>query len=143
IWLRAELPVHKKRTRFLLGINDPPLCFCYQDIFSGLRKGWQEPRPESCCCTSSNQLRSDEAGHVDRPNTGKGIRERSTESNGWICERRRCCEPVGTCNVGADRKRDGVRSCAAAAPDNGQKTESRDKFTEDLRSAGSCMLRDG
>ena len=60
IWLRAELPVHRKRTRFLRDID----CFPFR----------QQPGPQQSRRESSCQLRRDESRRIHRADTRKGIR---------------------------------------------------------------------
>src|SRR5216683_2887749 len=70
IWLRAEFPVQRMRTRFLSGMST--IGFGERDYnfvrFFGER--WDEPAEECRCGSSACELGNDKSGRVSRTDTG-------------------------------------------------------------------------
>src|SRR6266852_634648 len=82
IWLRAELPVHRIRTRFLALIVHP------------VKQG--------SCRNSSYELGGDKAGNIRRANTGERVGGGPGECDSRIGERSRRRKPVRPGDVGAN-----------------------------------------
>src|SRR5438093_5092261 len=86
IWLRAELPVHKNSTLFLLSIVFLPLVF-YNHGIGILRQGRSQPTKQSGCNCSACNLRKNKTGHIRRPDSRKRVRGRACERDRGIGKR--------------------------------------------------------
>src|SRR5271165_3629652 len=71
IWLRAELPVQRMRTRFLSGIGFVE---------------WDEPPKERSGGGRARQLGGDESGCIDGADAGEGVGYGAGQGNGGVGE---------------------------------------------------------
>src|SRR5438094_5511433 len=104
IWLRAELPVHRNSTLFLLSIVFLPLVF-YNHGIGILRQGRSQPTKQTGCGRSPRNLRKNKTGHIAWPDSRKRVRRRTRERNGWIGKRSRRGEPISSGDIGRNRER--------------------------------------
>src|SRR5437867_3278677 len=83
IWLRAELPVHRNSTLFLLSIVFLPLVFHNHSI-GILRQDRSQPTKQTGCDRSPRNLRKNKTGHIRRPDFRKGVRGRTCQRDRGI-----------------------------------------------------------
>ena len=98
-----------------------------------------EPAPEATGSGGPEELRGDERRDVGVANSGERVRRGARHRHRGIRERRRAREPVSGGDVGADCE---GRACgrASATGDDGEQTERRDDFGEQLGRAASRVL---
>lgn len=118
----------------------PPCCAGTPPLRLRRQRG-HEPAEKSRGGKSAGKLRGDKPRHIERANSGEGVRKSPRERHGGICERRRGGEPVSPSNVKADRNRHRFRAQADTAPNDGQQAEGGDEFAEKLRTARADVLR--
>src|SRR5208337_3862003 len=93
IWLRAEFPVHRIRTRFF-----------FINLDAKVSVGPAPPSEKHYSSAGPRQLCDDEWRGVGGTDAGERITRGAGQGNRGIGEGRRRGEPVGRCNVGADGK---------------------------------------
>src|ERR1700722_4174310 len=130
IWLRAELPVQRIKTRFFISKSqiwsslDPGKhhLFCFG------RKRGHKPAKESSRRESAEELCHYETRRIDRPDSGKCIGEHSSERYRRIRKGGGSRKPVRAGNVETDRHRNRFGAQAGTTPNDTKQTESCNKF---------------
>ena len=112
-----------------------PVCRPPPPWWHGLKKPCEDGQRDN----GAGELGHDEAGKVDGPDAGERVGERAGNRHGWIGERGRGCEPVGSRDVEADQPRDRLGTKPQSPKDDADQAEGGHHLRPPLCSASAAL----